>query len=337
MSLRLIEIVLPDEHRKDLEDSLKEHETLDIWQESIEAGRIHFEILVPTGHSERVLDFLEKRFSHVEGFRIILLPVQASIPRPDLEDKKGIKDEEPAEEEKKPVSKIIRLSREELYSGIEKMVRSSWVYVVMILFSAIVASIGLLRNNVVFIIGAMVIAPALGPNLALSFATTLSDAHLIRKAFKAIVIGVLTAVVPAYIIGIVFEIDTSIPELIYRTEVSLGDVIVALIAGSAAAISFTSELISALIGVMVAVALLPPLVTMGMLAGAGRWELALGALLLFLVNLICVNLAGVLTFFIQGIRPLTWWEAKKAKKAAQKAILIWTLLLAALVLMLVIS
>jgi len=336
MSLRLIEIVLPDKHRNDLEDSLKEHETLDIWQESIEAGRIHFEILVPTEQSETVLDFLEKRFSHVEGFRIILLPVQASIPRPDAGDKKKAEDEAPMEE-KKPVSKIIRLSREELYSGIEKTVRTSWVYIIMILFSAVVASIGLLRNNIVFIIGAMVIAPMLGPNLALSFATTLSDAHLIRKAFKAILLGVLTAVIPAFVIGIAFEVDTTIPELIFRTEVSLGDVIVALIAGSAAAISFTSELISALIGVMVAVALLPPLVTLGMLAGAGRWELALGSLLLFLVNLICVNLAGVLTFLVQGIRPLTWWEAKKAKKAAQKAILIWTLLLAALVLMLVIS
>jgi uncharacterized hydrophobic protein (TIGR00341 family) len=201
----------------------------------------------------------------------------------------------------------------------------------------VVASIGIFRNNVVFIIGAMVIAPMLGPNLALSFATTLGDTNLIRKAFRAIVIGAFTAVLPAFIIGIAFGVDTNIPELIIRTEVSLGDVIVALIAGSAAAISFTSELFSALIGVMVAVALLPPLVTFGMLAGAGNWELALGSLLLFLVNLICVNLAGVLTFLAQGIRPLTWWEAKKAKRAAQKAILIWAILLAALVIMLVFS
>lgn len=336
MPLRLIEIVLPEKYRSDLEESLKEHETIDIWQESIEAGRIHFEILVPTEHSEKILDFLEKRFSHVEGFRIILLPVQASIPRPGLREKKE-SEEEPLDDTKKPISKIIRVSREELYANIENTVRLSWIYAVMIFFSALVASIGLLRNNVVFIIGAMVIAPMLGPNLALSFATTLSDANLIRKAFKAIVIGTLTAVVPAVVIGIVFGVDTSIPELIYRTEVSLGDVVVALIAGSAAVLSLTSGQFRALIGVMVAVALLPPLVTLGMLAGAGNWELALGSLLLFLVNLICVNLAGVLTFLVQGIRPLTWWETKKARKAAQKAILIWTILLAALVLLLIFS
>jgi len=336
MSLRLIEIVLPGDYRKDLEESLEIHKPLDIWQETMEEGRIHFQILVPTEQSESVLDFLEKRFSHVDNFRIILLPVEASIPRPEVGKKKKSEEEAP-DGAKKPVSKIIRISREELYADIQKTVRLSWVYVVMIIFSAVVASIGILRNNVVFVIGAMVIAPMLGPNLALSFATTLGDTNLIRKAFKAIVIGALTAVVPAFFIGIAFGVDTGISGLIFRTEVNLGDVIVALIAGSAAAISFTSELYSALIGVMVAVALLPPLVTFGMLAGAGNWELALGSLLLFLINLICVNLAGVLTFLVQGIRPLTWWEAKKARKASQKAILIWTILLAALVLMLVFS
>ena len=78
---------------------------------------------------------------------------------------------------------------------------------------------------------------------------------------------------------------------------------------------------------MVAVALLPPLVTLGMLAGSGFWKEALGALLLLLTNLICINLAGVVTFLLQGVRPRTWWEAKQAKKATRNAILIWATLL----------
>lgn len=336
MSLRLIEMVLPEEFRRELESALKEQKVLDLWQDTIEENRIHLKILVPTENSETVLDFLEKRFSHTEGFRIILLPVEASIPRPELEDKQE-KEKEVSQESKQPVSKVIRISREELYSDIGKTIRLSWVFIILVVFSAIVASIGILRNNVVFIIGAMVIAPVLGPNLALSFATTLGDATLIRRAVKAIAVGIITALIPSFLIGIIFYVDTSIPELILRTEVSLGDVVLALVAGSAAAISFTSELYSALIGVMVAVALLPPLVTLGMLAGAGHWELALGSLLLFLVNLICVNLAGVLSFLIQGIRPLSWWEAKKARKAAQIAIILWTILLTALVILLILS
>lgn len=333
MSLRLIEIVVSDRYREDLLDSLQDHQILDVWQESIEENRIHTKILIQTEFSETVLDFLEKKFSHVTGFRIILLPVEASIPRPELEKKD--KDQRAMRGESgKTISKYIRISREELYTDIEKTVRLSRAYFVMIVFAAIVASIGIFRNNIVFIIAAMVIAPLLGPNLALSFATTLGDIRLSVKAGKAIVLGVISALIPSILTGIFFDLDISLPALLSRTEVNPGDIILALIAGSAAAISFTSELFSALIGVMVAVALLPPLVASGMLAGAGHWELALGSFFLFAVNLICVNLAGVLTFLIQGIRPLTWWEAKIARKASRTAVIFWTVFLAALVILL---
>jgi uncharacterized membrane protein len=81
------------------------------------------------------------------------------------------------------------------------------------------------------------------------------------------------------------------------------------------------------VGVMVSVALLPPLTAFGMLLGAGEGKKATAALGLFLVNIICVNLAGVATFLFQGIRPATWWEEGRARKATRLAMLIWALLL----------
>jgi uncharacterized membrane protein len=88
---------------------------------------------------------------------------------------------------------------------------------------------------------------------------------------------------------------------------------------------------------MVAVALLPPLVTLGMLLGGGHLEPALGAFLLVMVNLVCINLAGVVTFLAQGIRPLTWWEKSRARRATRNAIFIWSLLLALLVALILIA
>lgn len=336
MSLRVIELLLPEGYHNLLEDVLQKTETLDFWEETLCDARSLVKILVKTEHTENVLDLMEKRFSHLEGFRIILLPVEASLPRPKKEGKKRA-DASEISKEKRLLSKWIRVSREELYSEIEKTTRVSSVFIAMVFFSSVVASIGFLRNSEVFIIGAMVIAPLLGPNVALAFATTLGDLGLSRRAIKAIGLGIFTAFLSAWLIGVLFDVNPEIPELITRTQVSLGDVVLALVAGSAAALSFTSEMFSALIGVMVAVALLPPLVTLGMLCGSGQWKSAVGSLLLFMINLICVNLAGVVTFLIQGIRPVTWWEATRAKKATRFAMLIWAILLTALVLMILFS
>ena len=82
-----------------------------------------------------------------------------------------------------------------------------------------------------------------------------------------------------------------------------------------------------MVGVIFAVALLPPLVVFGILLGAGHWEPALGAFSLLMIHIICINLTGVVTFVIQGIKPYKWGEAGKAKKTSRFAISFWILLL----------
>jgi uncharacterized hydrophobic protein (TIGR00341 family) len=325
MALRLIEVFLPADEKNRVQEILKDQKTLGSWQEKLSEGKISMKLLLPTEQTGTVLDLLEKHFASLEGFRTILLPVEASIPRPQeqeaLPDKK-----EPAPQEK-PEKKIAGISREELYTDVQKISKLSWVFIAFVLLASIVAAIGILRDSTVAIIGAMVIAPLLGPNVALSLATTLGDTDLARRAMKTNVAGMLAALFLAFLVGIAFQVDPDAPKIVSVTKVGLGDIILALAAGSAAALSFTTGVLSALIGVMVAVALLPPLVTLGMLIGAGRWDMALGALLLLLTNLICVNLSGVVTFLARGIRPLTWWEANRAKKATRQAIAVWTFLL----------
>jgi uncharacterized membrane protein len=71
-----------------------------------------------------------------------------------------------------------------------------------------------------------------------------------------------------------------------------------------------------------------------MLLGAGQVSLAFGAFLLTAANVVCINLAGVAVFLIRGVRPRNWWEAEQARKATLKAVLLWVVLLAVLVLVL---
>jgi uncharacterized hydrophobic protein (TIGR00341 family) len=217
-----------------------------------------------------------------------------------------------------------------LYEDIKDAARCSRIYLAMVVLATIVAAIGLYYNSVAIIIGAMVIAPLLGPNVALSLATTLGDLSLLRRALLTALAGIATTMVLSVIIGVLLHVDPTTPEMASRNGVGVGDVVVALASGCAGALAFTTGVSATLIGVMVAVALLPPLATFGLLLGGGHTALAMGALTLFLMNLICVNLAGVITFLVQGIRPATWWEKDRAVKAARIAIGLWVALLAAL-------
>ncbi len=123
------------------------------------------------------------------------------------------------------------------------------------------------------------------------------------------------------------NVDPAIPEMAARSDVSLFYIFLALAAGVAGAYSITTGVAEALVGVMVAVALLPPLVASGLLIGGGFWHEGLGALLLCFVNIVCVNLSGVVTFLSQGIKPSGWGESERAKKASLSAIAIWIVLL----------
>lgn len=335
MSLRLIETLLPaGESAEGIKKLIGDIPLTAIWEEKVSEQSIIVKIIAPAEGCEKILDQLEKRYGKKENFRIVLLPVEATIPRPE-EPKK--EEEAAGKENKKSVLKIGRISREELYADINDSANITVVYLVLVVLSSIVASIGILKDNVAIIIGAMVIAPLIGPNIALAFGTTLGDTDLIGRALRANVAGVAAALAFSVLTGVVFSVDPGTGELASRTEVGFGDIALALASGVAGTLSFTKGLPSALIGVMVAVALLPPTVTLGMLLGSGNFSLAFGALQLLLVNLICINLAGVSTFFAQGVRPLTWWEAKRAKKAARTAIFIWTLLLLLLVVTILLS
>ena len=334
MAQRLIEVVLPRQFEHKVQGLLQDQKLLGMWQSELSQDQIMIRVLLPTKETEAVLDLLKKHYSHLEGFRAMLLSVEASLPRPEPEEKKEAEEKKPEPASK---TKTARISRQELYADINQSAQLSRVYLVMVILSSIVAAIGVLRNNLVALIGAMVIAPLLGPNVALSLGTTLGDIPLVKRALKVNVVGIFTALVLSIIIGFFFTVNPDIHILASRTDVGLGDILLALSAGIAGALAFTTGIPTALVGVMVAVALLPPLVTFGLLLGSGHWNMALGAMLLLLVNLICINLAGVTTFLAQGIRPITWWEADRAKKATRTAILLWGLLLLVLVVVILVT
>lgn len=332
MALRLMEIIVREAHAPGVLELLADHPSLGLWQERVAEDHALIRILLPTEQTEAISDLVSNRFGDTEGFRIMLLAVEATLPRPEEPEKEegGNGDEQPDR------GGGGRISREELYTAVSKGAELSPVYAVNAALSALVAAIGLIRGDVAIIIGAMVIAPLLSPNIALALSATLGDLSLAFKAVKSLAVALVLALAVALLMGLLFHVSPAAREIAARTRVGFGDVILALAAGGVGTLAFTTGVAAALIGVMVAVALLPPLVTVGLLAGSGYFELALGAVLLFLINVTSLNLAATTTFLIQGVRPRTWWEAEAARKASRIAIALWSammLILLALVLL----
>ena len=334
MALRLVEILVPTDQADDVREVMEEAQLGGPWYTSLDDGRILVRILLEADQTGPIVDKFEQRFGASEHFQLVILPVEAALPRQQESDKSPDNDTETDQ----PAKSASALSRQELLEEVRDMSRLSRVFLATLVLSTIVAAVGLLRDNVAVIIGAMVIAPLLGPNVAMAFATTLGDPPLIRQALLCNAVGFCIALILALAMGLVLDFDPrAIGEIASRTEVGLSDIVLALAAGAAGVLVLTSGVSTALVGVMVAVALLPPTVVFGLTLGAGHGSLAYGAGMLLATNLICVNLAGVVTFVVQGVRPLTWWEADRAKRSTRVALAIWVLLLAALVVLIVLA
>ncbi len=339
MAYRLIIIILPYYRNIDeVRNILKKYDVLSSWHVESSEDEIVYYVIIRRAKTESLINTLQKRFSGLEGFRVSLLPVEASIPIPEPLEKSLLKNRETEEEREDSTLEeltdrldqtkfINRLSRHEIYANISDMAKLSNIFILMVVLSAIVAAIGVSNNNVAVIIGAMVIAPFLGPNMALSLATTLGDTELAKESIKSNYIGLLIAFLLSTILGLIFTVDPTVPEVALRAKTNLGSITLAFASGIAGALAFTAGFSTTLIGVMVAVALLPPLVTCGLLFGSGEYSLALGAFLLFFINLVCVNLAGIITFKFQNIRPIYPERINNAKKMTNIALILWTSLL----------
>jgi len=319
MPLRLLEITLPAQVALEVPELLKGMAYIHVRTSEISEQSCLLNVLLEAHDVEAMSDFFVARYGHQENFRVIMLSVEATLPV-------SVAAPESSPQQDVPKS-AQRISREELYDDISHSSKLNSTYIIMVVLSTVVAIIGLTRGDVAVIIGAMVIAPLLGPNMALALSMTLGDADLAKSSFRVISAGVTTAFVLSLVFGALFVVDPMAPEILGRTQPHISDAALALAAGVAGSLAFTSGVPAVVVGVMVAVALLPPLVVFGMLLGAGHAGPATGAMVLLMTNVICVNLAAIATFVSQKISPRLWWEAKRAKSHARIALAIWAALL----------
>ncbi len=183
-------------------------------------------------------------------------------------------------------------------------------FFVLIVLSCTIATLGLVSDSAAVIIGAMLVAPLMTPILGLSMASINGHSRLFRRSLAALTEGAGLAVLLSLILTLIayrlpFGIQARIPdEVMARTSPSPIDLGIALAGGAAAAYALAHpRLTAALPGVAIATALMPPLCTVGIGIAFLNPAIFLGALLLFVTNLVTIAFAGIVTFAAMGFGP----------------------------------
>jgi uncharacterized hydrophobic protein (TIGR00271 family) len=177
------------------------------------------------------------------------------------------------------------------------------VFIVLTIGSSLIASLGLLANSAAVVIGAMVVAPWILPLQAMAFEVLRGSFPAFLRALRTLLVGVAIGAGISVLVGWLVSMPSFGEEVITRTNPNLLDLGVALAAGGVAMFAkLRKEAISALAGLAIAVALMPPVCVAGLSVSAGAWQQAYGASLLFLTNLLGI-LSGAMVALALLERP----------------------------------
>lgn len=311
--MRLIKLLVAEESRSTVLDVL-ESENIDfvVTKDASERGDdVLVEFPLPTQAVEYVMTELREAGVDDREYTVIASAETAKTRNyHELEDRfvAGVEEDD-------------AVAREEIRAKALDMHRNKLTYYSMTLFSALVAAAGLLMDSPAVVVGAMVIAPQVGSALIAGVGISLNDRRMIRMGFTQQLFGFAAAIAGAFVLGLVLQsgqivtavLDVStIGQITKRISPGLLSVLVALCAGAAGAFGLATALPVSLVGVMIAAALIPAAAAVGIGMAWGLPSVALGAILLLVVNAVAVNVSAFLVLWYLGYRPEAWAPEERA-------------------------
>lgn len=304
--MRFIRIAIPTGMREAVLDVL-ESEAID-YSITEEVSERNYTAVVsfplPTGAVESVLERV-RNAGIDEDASIVVLDARAITSRQfDRLQQRYVEDEH---EE--------RIAIEELIASAEELELDRVPYVVLTAVSAIVATAGMLLDSAAVIVGSMVIAPLIGPAMATAVGTVVDDSRLFARGVRMQVVGLFLSIVSAaafayfirtaQLIPPTIEV-TTIPAVNERITPDLLSLMIALGAGLAGVISLAAGVSATLVGVMIAVALVPPAAAVGIGIAWGLPMVSFSAGVLLLVNVFSINLVALVALWVLDYRPESW-------------------------------
>jgi uncharacterized hydrophobic protein (TIGR00341 family) len=330
--VRLVQVSVPTGKRRAVIDTL---EDLGVeYRVSEETANRDVAAIVsvplPTGAVEEVLSALREVGIDEEATTVVL-EAQTIVSR-DFEE---LSDRYAEETEEDPA----KIARQELISTVDGLAPDVANYVVFSVISAVVATAGILLDSPAVVVGSMVIAPLIGPAMATSVGSVVADRDLFVRGVARQALGFGVAIAAAAIFASFARAVNLVPpgiDLLAIEQVSgrlspdFLSLAVALGAGVAGALSLSTGVSTALVGVMIAAALIPPTAVVGI--GIAWWmpQAVVGASVLVLVNVLSINLAALLVLRYEGYQPEDWLRFTEARVATLKRIAVLAVAIGAL-------
>ncbi|TKX61396.1 TIGR00341 family protein [Halorubrum sp. ASP1] len=232
-----------------------------------------------------------------------------------------------------------RISREELQAKADDLASGLGTYVLMTVISAVIATAGLLLDSPATVVGSMVIAPLIGPAMSAAIGTVVDDEALFRQGVRMQVVGVAVAVLAATLFALALRSLALVPpgldplelaEVSERLAPNVLVLVVAVGAGFAGIVSLMTGVSATLVGVMIAVALIPPAAAVGIGIAFRIPRLVLGAGVIVAVNVLSINLSALVMLWYEGYRPQRWFREDDARSAFLKRVAVLAVAIALL-------
>jgi uncharacterized hydrophobic protein (TIGR00271 family) len=213
---------------------------------------------------------------------------------------------------------FFQLTKKEMQDTVDHLIETSaasYEFYMLFILAIIVTTLGVLINNAAIVIGGMLISPILSPTFSLGMGVSINDKKLIRRSLSLIGQIMIVAIILSAVIALLFLEKEVNSEIIARTTSNLTYAIIAMAAGVAGAYSYAKSSLSASFpGVAIAVAVLPPMVVMGIGIAFLSPQIFIGALLMFLVNFFSIAAVSIVVFSLLGFSDAKRYIRQKVDK-----------------------
>lgn len=301
MAFRLLHIAVSDEDADVLCEKISALDPQNMWRgprnSDDQAGQVF--VVVHTTQQQEMMDTISEAMEGRDDWRLVVHHLEAILP--EIDDEERLREQE----EQNTVA-----AREEIFTQVRQDARVTNDYLVLTALATVVAAIGLNSDQVAVVIGAMVIAPLLGPILAFAFGTALGNRNLLWDSGKSFAVGMLVSVAVGGTLGMLIPVNLDSTLLTFDQSLGIYTLALPVASGAAAGLMVARGRVSALVGVMVAAALLPPVSAFGLLLGGGEHWQAARALATVAINVVAITLAAQVVFLTKGVRPRRYLDER---------------------------